>query len=82
VGAGFWVAEESANALVELGTDDVLEPAGLLMGLGVADGKRVGEKTFGKTVTADDIAGAAGAGIGEADFAIGVLDEAQIGHAR
>jgi hypothetical protein len=43
VGAGFWVAEEGADTLIEFGADDVLELAGLVVGFGVFDGEGVFE---------------------------------------
>jgi len=53
------MSEEGTDALVEFGRDDVLEAAGLHVGFGVFDGKRVGEETFGEAMTAHYIARAA-----------------------
>ena len=57
--AGFWVAEERADTLVEFGRDDVFEAAGLCLSFSVFDGKSVGEQTFGKAMAANYIARAA-----------------------
>ena len=64
MGASLGMTEEGADALVEFGRDDVFEAAGLLTGLGVFDGKGVGEEAFGKAVTANHVARAACAGFG------------------
>jgi len=40
------MAKERADALIEFGTDDVLEPACLCMGLGIVYGKSVFEEAF------------------------------------
>ena len=44
--ASLRMAEERADALIQFGTDNVFEPAGLRMGLGVVDGKSVFEEAF------------------------------------
>src|SRR5271169_2671804 len=54
--AGFRVAKERADTLVQLRADDVLELAGLRVRLGVVDGKRVLEEAFGQAVTAHHVA--------------------------
>src|SRR5580704_14383335 len=54
VRASFRVAKERADALVEFGADDVLEPAGLGVGLGVVDGKSIFEEAFSKSMPAHD----------------------------
>ena len=59
MGTGFGMSEEGTDALVEFGRDDVLEAAGLHVGFGVFDGKRVGEEPFGEAMTAYYIARAA-----------------------
>ena len=74
VRAGFWMAQERADALVQLGTDDVFEFAGLVVGFGVVDRKGVFEEALGETVAADYIAGAASACVGELDMAVFGLD--------
>jgi len=43
VRARFGVAKEGADALIELGADDVFEFAGLVVGFGIVDGKCVFE---------------------------------------
>jgi hypothetical protein len=50
------MAEEGADALVELRRNDVFEAASLLMGLGVFDGKCVGKKSLGKTMATNHVA--------------------------
>ena len=59
------MAQERADALVELGADDVLELAGLIVGFGVVDGEGVFEEALGETMAADDVAGAARACVGQ-----------------
>src|SRR5260370_21237541 len=56
VRAGLGVAEEGANALVQLRADDVLELAGLRMRLGFGYGKSVLEQALGQAVTTDHVA--------------------------
>ena len=46
VRTGFWVTEKRADALIELGADDVFEFAGLRVGFGIIDGERVFEKAL------------------------------------
>src|SRR5260370_17376873 len=75
------VAEETANALVELGTDDVLEFAGLVARFGVVDRERVFEQTLRETMTADHVARAAAAHRRQFDFAVTQIDQMQIRHA-
>ncbi len=62
--ASFWMAQKSADALVEFGRDDVFEAAGLLVDFGFIDGEGVGEETFGEAVATNYIAGAARTGFG------------------
>jgi hypothetical protein len=66
------MAEERADALIEFGSDDVFETAGLQVRFGVFDGKSIGEEAFGKTMAADYIAGAARTGFGEMNFSAAV----------
>ena len=73
MGAGFWVAQEGADALIELRSDDVFEAAGLHVGFGVFDGESVGEKAFGEAVAADYVTRAARAGFGQMNFAGGIF---------
>ena len=46
VWASLGMAEKSADALVELGADDVLKFASLRVGFGFVDGERVFEEAF------------------------------------
>src|ERR1700684_1592996 len=62
VRAGFGVAQEGADALVQFGADDVFKLAGLVTGFGVVYGEGVFEEPLGQAVAADYVAGAAGAG--------------------
>lgn len=64
------MAEEAANALIELRADDVLELAGLRVSLGVGDGKRVRKEAFSEAATTNDIASAALATVSQFDFGI------------
>jgi hypothetical protein len=57
--AGFRVAKESADTLVEFGRDDVFEAAGLLVDFGFIDGEGVGEEAFGEAVATNYVARAA-----------------------
>jgi len=58
------MAEEGADALIEFGTNDVLEFASLSVGFVIVDAESVFEEAFGQTMTAHDIAGAAFAAFG------------------
>ena len=64
------MAEETADPLVELRANNVLEFAGLVAGLGVLDREGVLEQTLGQTMTAHDVASAAAATWRQLDFAI------------
>jgi hypothetical protein len=75
VRASFWVPEKSADALIELGADDVFEFAGLGVGLGIIDGEGVFEKTLCQAMTAHHIASAAITSLGEIDGGVAHLDE-------
>src|SRR5260370_40286019 len=81
VRTSFGVAEEAANALVQLGTDDVLEFAGLVARFGVVDRERGFEQTLRETMTAHNVASAAAAHSGQVDFAVTAIDQMQIRHA-
>ena len=48
------MAEKRADALIEFGADDVLEPACLRMSLGVVYGKSIFEETFRQAMSAHD----------------------------
>src|SRR5580692_1234350 len=54
VRTGLGMAEECADALIELRADDVLEPAGLRVRFGVVDGESIFEKAFGQPMPAHD----------------------------
>lgn len=71
------MAEEAADALVELWADDVLKFAGLRIRFGIGDRKSVCKEPLGEPTAADHVAGAALAGIGEVDFRIANRDEAK-----
>ena len=58
VRACFGMAEECANALIELRADDVFELAGLGVSLGVVNRKSVFEKALREAMAAHDITGA------------------------
>ena len=75
VRAGFWVAQKSANALIEFGADDVFEFAGLGVGLGIINGEGVFEKALCEAMTADYITSATAAGVGELHGGVAHLDE-------
>jgi len=74
VGAGFWMAEEGADALVELRADDVLEFTGLVMHFGFVDRKRVFEEALGEPMTPHHIARAVAAARRQLHFAISQFD--------
>ena len=80
--AGFWMAEKSADALIEFGADDVLELAGLVVSLGVVDGKCVFEKTLGQTISPDDVTRAAASRERQLHFTVSQFDKLEFGHAR
>ena len=82
MGASSGMAEEAADALVQFGADDVFELASLTVRFVVVNAEGVFEEAFRETVTADDIAGAALATVGQFDMAIGFdMDQAEIFHA-
>ena len=71
------MAEEAADALVELWADDVLELAGLRIRFGIGDRKSVCKEPLGETAAADHVASAALARIGKVNFRIADRDEAK-----
>ena len=73
MGARFRMAEEGADALVQLGTNDVFKFASLIVGLRVVDGKRILEEAFRQAVAPNDAARAPTTGGREAHFAISQL---------
>ena len=70
VRARFWMAEETADALVQFRADDVLELASLVASLGVFDGESVLEEALGEAMAANNIASATAATWRQLDFAI------------
>src|SRR5258708_28287291 len=76
------MAEERADALVQLRADDVFKFAGLRMRLGILDGKCVLEETLGQAVAADDAARALATHGSELYFAVFHLYQVEIRHAR
>jgi hypothetical protein len=75
VRTGFWVTKKSADTLIEFGTDDVFEFAGLGVGFGIIDGESVFEKALCEAMTAHHVASAATAGVSEMHIAVAHLDE-------
>ena len=75
------MAEESANALVQFGADNVLKFAGLGLRLGVVDSESVLEEALGEAMAADDIAGASAAAGGELNVAVVHFYQTQFRHA-
>jgi hypothetical protein len=67
---GLGVPKERADALVELGTDDVFEFASLRVRLGIVDGESVFEKTLGKAMAANNVTRALAAHGRELHFAV------------
>ena len=52
--ASLGMAEKRAYTLIEFGADDVFEPAGLRVGLGVVNGESVFEEALGQTMASHD----------------------------
>ena len=71
----FRVTEKSADALIELGADDVFEFAGLGVGFRIIDGESIFEKALCQAMTAYHITSAAITGFGEMDGGVAHLDE-------
>src|ERR1700746_216825 len=82
VRAGLRMAQERADALVELGTDDVLEFAGVRVSFGIGDGECVSQQAFGETAAPHDIARAIFAVGREREFAAVQFEQFQIREAR
>src|SRR6267378_3859255 len=81
MGAGLRMAEERADALVELRADDVFELAGLRVCFGILDAKSVLEEALGQAVAADNVARALAAYGRELHFAVFHLYQMKIRHA-
>jgi hypothetical protein len=75
VRTGFWMAEKCADALIELGADDVFEFAGLGVSLGIVDGESIFEKTLCQAVAPHYIASAPVAGFRETHGVVAHLDK-------
>src|SRR5580698_2477886 len=76
------MVEECADALVELGRNDVFEFAGLSIYFGIGHGKCVCKQTFGQPAPPDDVAGAHGAAIGNCRVAAAEFHKALVFQAR
>jgi hypothetical protein len=75
------MAEERADALIELWADDVLELARLRMHFGFIDGEGVLEEALRKAMAADNISRALGSHRSELRFPILKVDKMQVCHA-
>ena len=64
------MAKERTDTLVKFRANDVLEFAGLRIGFGIGDRKRIGEKALCQTTAADDVASAALPAIGQPHLGI------------
>jgi hypothetical protein len=78
VGASLRMAEERADALVQLRADDVFELAGLRVRFGILDGKGVLEEALGQAVAAHNVARALAAYGRELHFAVLHLHQMQV----
>src|SRR5262249_35219376 len=76
------MAEEGADALIELRRNDVLEFAGLCVRFGFIDGERVFEEALGEAMPTNDIASALRPGGRQMNIAIGQVDETKVAHTR
>src|SRR5579864_3346237 len=77
----FRVAQKAANALVQLGRNDVLEFASLVARFGIFDRKRIFEQPLRKAMTAHHVARPLAARRRQVHFAVAQRDQMQIGHA-
>src|ERR1700722_18167557 len=82
VRAGLRMTEERADALVELGANDVLEFAGVGVGFGIGNGECIGPRAFCQAPPAHDVARAIFAVSRERDLAPPQFEEFQIREAR
>jgi len=80
VRASLGVAEESTDALIQLRADDVFEPAGLRVGLGVVGGESVFKKTFGQPMPAHDAARALAPHRRKLGLAVLQFDQVSLAH--
>src|SRR5215472_8300702 len=82
MGTGLGMPEKRANARVELGADDVLEPACLSVRLGFVDGKSVFEQTLSQAMAAHYVARALAPRRGKLRLSIAQRNQMPIRHAR
>ena len=76
------MAQKAAYTFIEFRADDVLELAGLAVGFVIVDAESVFKEALGEAVTADNVAGAVLATIGEFNLAISEhVDQTKIFHA-
>src|SRR5579884_2840792 len=80
VRAGPRMTQEGADALVELGTDDVLELAGVRVGLHIVNGEGIHEEPLGQPSPPDEIAGPLATVFGQPDMHVVQLDQTQLVH--
>src|SRR5579863_8523044 len=78
---GFRVAQKAANALVQLGRNDVLEFASLVARFGIFNRERVLKQPLRETMTPHHLARPSAAGRRQVHFAVAQRDQMQIGHA-
>ena len=79
--ASFGMAEERADALIQLWADDVLELAGLRMHFGFVDRKSILEEALREAMAPDDVARTPASYRSELGFAILKVDKIEIRHA-
>src|SRR5215831_11454556 len=82
MGTGLGMPEKRANPRVELGADDVLEPACLSVRLGFVDGKSVFEQTLSQAMAAHYVARALAPRGGQLRLPIAQRNQMPIRHAR
>ena len=75
------MAEERADALIEFRADDVFEPAGLRVSLGIVDGKSVFEEAFSQPMPAHDAPRALAAHRRKLRLAVLQFDQMPLAHA-
>jgi hypothetical protein len=75
------MAEERADALIQLWADDVLELAGLRMHFGFVDGKSILEEALREAMASDNVSRASASHWSELRFPILKVDKMQIRHA-
>ena len=75
------MAEERADALIQLRADNVFELAGLRMDFGFVDGKSIFEQALREAMAPHDVARALASHRSELRFAVSKVDEMQFRHA-